>query len=222
MLSQQKSNQQQSTKTISIDKNDNQDDIKYRFELFFIITQNASNFEHLDPELTNECLIYFLQNSKHLTDKNEKLFHLFKNLIDRKYFQYIDDNLLLLLTRFILNFSFLVTNQMNNTANTTTTKQEVATTKNFSSLAIENPQLTQLNTKQIMEIKLCINLLAKIIDELTTIDCINYVVLCLCELLDIVWLSSQLQINNNVFANDLNELNNIIGNIYEVILFWIF
>ena len=215
LLSQQKSNQQQSTKSI-----DDQDDIKYRFELFFVITKNASNFDHLDPELTNECLIYFLQNSKHLSGKNEQLFHLFKNLIDRKYFQYIDDNLLLLLTRFILNFSFLVTNQMNSITNVPTIskqQQDMAPNKNLNnSITSDNHHFTHLNTKQIMEIKLCVNLISKIIDQLTSIDCINYVVLCLCELLDIVWLSSQLQINNNAFKNDLNELNDIIGNIYEV------
>ncbi len=210
LLLQQKSNQQQG-KAISFVQTDDQEDIKYRFELFLLITKNASNFDYLDPELTNECLIYFLQNPKNLIDKNEQLFHLFKNLIERKYFQYIDDHLLLLLTRFILNFSFLVTNQMNTTA----AIDEISI--NFSNITItDNQQLQNLNTKQIKEIKSCVNLIAKIIDQLTSIDCINYVVLCLCELLDIVWQSSQIQLNNNTHGNDLNELNNIVGNIYEV------
>ena len=108
-------------------------------------------------------------------------------------------------------------NSITNVPTISKQQQDVAPNKNLNnSITSDNNHFTHLNTKQIMEIKLCVNLISKIIDQLTSIDCINYVVLCLCELLDIVWLSSQLQINNNAFKNDLNELNDIIGNIYEV------
>lgn len=63
---------------------------------------------HLDPELTTECLIYFLLNAKNLSESAKYILKLFDNIINQRYFQYLDDNLLFLLTEFILDFSHVI------------------------------------------------------------------------------------------------------------------
>lgn len=141
-------------------------------------------------------MVYFLENSDYLNDKYQDIFDLFKNIITNKYFQYINENLLTLLTRCLLNFSFLITNL-------------VATNEN-------NKPLTR---QQKQDIKLCVELIDKVVENITTTVCINYVVLCLCELLDI---TSQNQNRSDVQINRIDSQmtamnDSTIIHIYEVI-----
>lgn len=165
------------------------DDVKLRLILFNSVTKNGTNCRHLDPELTTECLIYFLLNAHLLNESSKHLFKLFKNIITEEYFQYIDDNLLFLLTKFILNFSYVITKNLTDSGKT-----------------------MAFNSKQQMEIKNCVELTNQLVNHLTTINCVKHVVLSLCELLDLVWLNQSFRSSDALMAN-VNE--NIIAQIYE-------
>lgn len=148
-------------------------------------------------------MVYFLENSQFLIDKSQELFELFRNLIEQKFFQYLNDHLLMLLTKFILNFSFLLTNSVCPSPNTANTDNTI---KPFSK-------------QQQHEIKACVDLVEKIIKHITTTVCINYVVLCLCELLDITWQNQLNRSDYHVNRSDSQMVNindSIINQIYEV------
>lgn len=152
--------------------------------------------------------MYFLEHSSELSDKNQELFELFKNLITNKFFQYLNDTLLVQLSKFILNFSFKITNSV---TMTTTTATNVETSS----------MIKSLGKQQQIEIKFCVELVEKLIDHLTTIECLNCVVLCLCELLDIAYQNQQNRSDFLLSRQDTqmsNTNDTIINNIYEVFL----
>ena len=109
--------------------------------------------------------MFFLRNFEHLNENGQQLFDIFKNIIAEKKFQYLDDKLLTLLAKFILNFSYTVTKNSNWTPSSTLSRQELC------------------------EVRNCVELIEKLSGHLTTIECVNYVVLSLCELLNLVWLN---------------------------------
>lgn len=143
-----------------------------------------------------------MENSSYLLDKSNEIFELFKNIISQKFFQYLNENLLVLLTKFILNFSFLITNSVYPTQ----------TQSNESSI------FRPLSKQQQFDIKSCVELLEKIIQHITTTVCINYVVLSLCELLDVTWQNklnrSDLPVNRS--ENPANDSSDPTIKIYEV------
>lgn len=104
----------------------------------------------------------FLENAKQI-DNILKILELFYNFLDQKYFLYFDEQILRLLTRYILNYSFVVTNEM----------------------VTNGPSPKLLNELQLKEIRACVQLIEKLIDHLADIASINHVVLCLCELIDL-------------------------------------
>ena len=116
---------------------------------------------------------------------------MFKNIITQEYFQYIDDNLLFLLTKFILNFSYVITKNLTGT---------------------DNAKTIAFNSKQQIEIKNCVELTHQLISHLTTINCVKHVVLSLCELLDLVWLNQSFR-NSDLTMTSINE--NVIAKIYD-------
>lgn len=98
---------------------------------------------HLDPELTTECLIYFLLNAKSLSESSKYILKLFDNIINQRYFQYLDDNLLFLLTEFILNFSNVIAKTLEletYSAASSTSKMAVTTPSEMISIAAFNRQ----------------------------------------------------------------------------------
>jgi hypothetical protein len=164
--------------------------------------------------------MYLLENNQYLNDSYASMFELFRNIIMQKYFQYLNDSLLVLLTRYILNFSFQMTNSFQSQYNTnngpdmnagsTTTTPTTATTITHRHLSLQHQ----------LEIKSCVELIDQLVDNLTMIACINHVVLCLCELLDLTW---QFQLNKSDgykltrTDNAKIEINDeIIKHIYQV------
>ena len=101
---------------------------------------------------------------------------LFQKIIADKKFQYLDEKLLSLLTGFILNFSYVVT-------------------KNAS---------TPLSANQIGDIRNCVELIDKLISHLTSIECVNHIVLSLCELLNLVRQSNASENISNLFYDVKN------------------
>ncbi|RNA11927.1 hypothetical protein BpHYR1_032477, partial [Brachionus plicatilis] len=157
------------------------DDLKLRLTLFLLVTRNGNNCKNLDPDLMSECLVYFLENSELLIDKFGDLFIMFKNLMTNKYFQYTNEQILTMLSRTILNFSYLVT-------------------ANF-----ERPG--RLNQE---DIKSCVDLIENLIENITSSICINYVVLCLCELLDIVWQNGQPRTEVQLSRNEALDFSDLL------------
>ena len=141
------------------------------------------------------------------------MFQLFKNLISQKYFHYFDDNLLLLLTKYILNFSFLITNSVSSSKDSLNSTNQQTTNDGYI--------LKPFSKQQQTEIKSCIDLIDKLVGQLTSLDCINHVVLCLCELLDITY---QNQLHRNEYAVNRADTkmasanDSIIIHIFEVTL----
>ena len=122
----------------------------------------------------DKCLIFFFKNSQFLSDRTQQIFELFTNIIANKHLIYLDDDLLVELTKFILNFSFNLT-------------------KNLASSSI-NSNSTSLRTvvftkQQQVELKCCVELIEKVIDHIAKKVCVSHLVLCLCELLDLTWQS---------------------------------
>lgn len=99
-----------------------------------------------------------------------------------------------MLSRTILNFSYLIT-----------------------------ASFERHNRQQQEDIKSCVDLIDNLIDNITSSVCINYVVLCLCELLDIVWQNSQkkteVQLNRNEYQAMAENSDFIINQLYSVICF---
>lgn len=124
---------------------------------------------------------------------NKEMFLLFKNLITQKQFNYLDDKLMFLLTRYVLHFSFLITNSV------VPSGAVVDTTST----------MRKLTQQQHQDIDWCVDLVDKLVDQLTTTTCINHIVLSLCELLDITSQNSRL--------SNSNSSDPIIARIYEVI-----
>ena len=167
--------------------------------------------------------MYFLENNQYLSDKYTDMFDLFHNIIVQKYFQYLNDGLLLLLTRYILNFSFQMTNsfQYNQESGATTTintTTNVNTTATVAAASVSSHRF--LSVQHQREIKSCVELIAQLVDSLTMIQCINHVVLCLCELLDLTW---QFQLNkadnyklNRIDSAMIDTNDEIIKHIYQV------
>jgi hypothetical protein len=165
-------NQPQGTLT---KKNVHCDDLNYRVDLFYLITKSGNDFKFLDPELTNECLIFILDNSLHLIDRHRQLMFMFKHLLENpNNFGFLTENLINSLSIFLLDFSFFLTNTLNSLNLTDQTHLQPSTSKH-------------LNKVQLEDLSLCVDLLQILIKHLAQIDCINHVVLCLCELLDLVW-----------------------------------
>jgi ATP/maltotriose-dependent transcriptional regulator MalT len=137
------------------------------------------------------------------------MFHLFKNLISQKYFHYFEENLFTLLTKYILRFSFSIANSvaLHHTHTSTPAPH-----------AVDN-LIKPLTKQQQIEIKSCVELMDKLVEQLTTTVCINHVVLCLCELLDITY---QNQLSRTDYAINRTETqmanvnDSIIIQIYEV------
>lgn len=157
--------------------------------------------------------MYLLENNQYLNDSYTSMFELFRNIIIQKYFQYLNDGLLVLLTRYILNFSFQMTNSFQIQYN--------ANNGNDANLGSSTISHRHLSLQQQLEIKSCVELIDQLVDNLTMIACINHVVLCLCELLDLTW---QFQLNKadgyklSRSDNAKIEINEeIIKNIYQVI-----
>lgn len=143
-----------------------------------------------------------MENEQHLTDKYQQMFELYRNMIEHKYFQFLDDSILRLLTKYILNFSFQMTNTFQNSIDPSNAGKKTFTKQEQS------------------EIKTCVDLIDKLIDHLTIIDCINHVVLCLCELLDLTWRFQLNRSDSQVTQMDtkMSETNDAtISHIYEVI-----
>ena len=160
--------------------------------------------------------MYFLENNQFLVDKYEGMFDLFRNIIVQKYFQYLNDNLLLLLTRYILNFSFQMTNSFQNSQETTNSNTATSSSSN----GVNNVSQKFLSLQHQLEIKSCVNLIEQLVDNLTIIQCINHAVLCLCELLDLTW---QFQLNkadnyklNRIDSTMVETNDEIIKLIYQV------
>jgi hypothetical protein len=154
-------------------------------------------------------LIYFLDKAEFLPNKCEEIFEIFENLLNKKYFNYFDENLLLILTKYILNFSFQITNSV-------IQHQQAAFSSSTEELTFYF--VKPLNKQQQNEIKSCIELIERLVDQLTTTSCINHVVLCLCELLDVTYQSqlnkSDYQVNR--VDSQMASINDtIIGKIYE-------
>ena len=155
--------------------------------------------------------MYLLENNQHLSDAYATMFDLFRNIIMQKYFQYLNDNLLILLTRYILNFSFQMTNSF---------QQNIIVSSNESS-NIQPQYFRHLTLQNQIEIKSCVELIDQLVDNLTMISCINHIVLCLCELLDLTW---QFQLINKADGFKLSrsdyakyDINDeIIKHIYQV------
>lgn len=176
------------------------EDVKLRLTLFNTVTKNGTSCKHLDPELTTECLIYFILNSKYLNEGPKHLFRLFENLITAQYFQFIDDNLLFLLTEYISRYSYFIIKSLTITPGVDSANAGI------------NSSIAQYNKQQQLDIKECVQLTEHLIMELTTIDCVKHVVVSLCELLNIVWLNHTFR-NSDSQMNSMNEL--IISQIYQ-------
>ncbi|CAF0862230.1 unnamed protein product [Brachionus calyciflorus] len=170
------------------------DEIKLRFVLFLLVTKNGNYCKNLDPDLLSECLVYFLENCESISDRCQEIFELFLNILSNKFFQYINENILSILTRYMLNFSFHITK------------------------SVYHETYKPLTRQQQQDINLCVKLIDKVIENLTTSICINYVVLCLCELLDITWQNqlnrSDIQINR-IDSQMIIINESIIAQIYE-------
>jgi hypothetical protein len=46
-------------------------DLPLRLKLFSAVTRQGADMRHLDPELTAECLVFFLLNSAHLSESRD-------------------------------------------------------------------------------------------------------------------------------------------------------
>ncbi len=137
------------------------DDIKHRFILFTAITKNGSSCKHLDHKLAAECLSMFLKYSAGLTaESNKQVFDLFKNMIQNQFFHLLDDQLISQLTKYVLNFSYDIIKQ---------THHSNCLTKN-----------------QINETKSCIDLCEKLCLNLVTIESVTFMIIVLCELIDLI------------------------------------
>jgi hypothetical protein len=140
------------------------------------------------------------------------MFTLFKNLITQKCFHYFDENLLTLLTKYILRFSFAIANAVS--------FRSCSTPASVPSQSADYSYLIKpLSKQQQAEIKSCVDLMDKLVGQLTTTVCINHVVLCLCELLDITYqnqLSRSDYAVNRVDTQMANVNDSIITQIYEV------
>ena len=80
------------------------DEIKQRLTLFSTVTKQGKNCRLCDPELTAECLGFFLANARHLNDQARHLIKLFDNILADRAFQYLGDDLMHSLTQFIAEF----------------------------------------------------------------------------------------------------------------------
>ena len=80
------------------------DEIKQRVSLFNAVTKQGKNCRLCDPELTAECLSFFLGNARHLNDQARHLIKLFDNILADRAFQYLGDDLMHSLTQFIAEF----------------------------------------------------------------------------------------------------------------------
>ena len=133
-------------------------------------------------------------------ERAEHMFTLFKHLFEHKCFQYTDDTLLALLTRYILDFSFTTTSSHASAAAGVTThtpplpaasqnpkqqqQQSSSSTNNNNNTTGVNKQhqmfvRNKQRNKQRNEIRLCIELVDKLVPHLTSIECINQLVLSL-------------------------------------------
>ncbi len=158
-------------------------------------------------------MAYFLENSDSLNDKSDEMFALFKNLIAQRCFHYFDENLLTLLTKYILRFSFAIANSVSFRSCSTPAAMPLQS----SDVHLTKP----LSKQQQGEIKSCVELVDNLVAQLTTTVCINHIVLCLCELLDITYQNQRSRSDyavNRVDTQMANVNDSIITQIYEVSL----
>jgi hypothetical protein len=142
-----------------------------------------------------------------LKERTVELFEVFYNLIDNNHIHYFDESLLLLLTQYILKFSYLTTNMINKF----NSNAKLSVNQIESQQKQQQSVLYSLNKKQFTEIDLCIKLIDKVMLYLTNKDSINHIVLCLCELLDLL---------NN--SQQINGIDTLITQVYDVNIHFLF
>lgn len=133
--------------------------------------------------------MYFFVNSSNLPDVTG-LLSVMKNVITNRFFQFIDERLLVSVCKFALGFSYTL-------AKTTIQARDI---------------LKQKQQRVVVECHLVVELVGLLIEQLMNKECISYVVLCLCEILDILTICVKQQPPQNLLAS----IDSIIALIYGV------